>query len=63
VGDIGGSEVEQRREGPACKSVLGNVTLASVSNWADQIRQARQETYNWHFVDIPRSAAAFDDAP
>ena len=43
------------------QSVLGNVPLASVSNWADQVRQARQETYNWHFVDIPRSAATFDD--
>ncbi len=36
-------------------------TLASVANWADQIRNSRQETYNWHFVDIPRSAAGFDD--
>ncbi len=44
------------------QSILGTATLASVSNWADQIRQARQETYNWHFVDIPRSAATFDDA-
>jgi hypothetical protein len=44
------------------QSILGNASLASVANWADQIRQARQETYNWHFVDIPRSAATFDDA-
>ena len=43
------------------QAILGTATLASVSNWADQIRQARQETYNWHFVDIPRSAAGFDD--
>lgn len=43
------------------QSVLGNVTLASVANWADQIRQQRQETYNWHFVDIPRNVATFDD--
>ena len=42
--------------------ILGTATLASVSNWADQIRQARQETYNWHFVDIPRSATTFDDS-
>lgn len=43
------------------QGVLGNVTLASVANWADQIRNQRQETYNWHFVDIPRSVATFDD--
>jgi len=44
------------------QSVLGNVTLASVSNWADQVRPQRQETYNWHFVDIPRNVATFDDS-
>ncbi len=43
------------------QGVLGNVTLASVSNWADQIRNARPETYNWHFVDTPRNVATFDD--
>ena len=41
------------------RSVIGDSTLASVSNWADQVRSQRDETYNWHFVDIPKSAAGF----
>jgi S1/P1 Nuclease len=28
-------------------------TLASVSNWADDIRQERPETAPWHYIDIP----------
>jgi len=41
------------------QTVIGNSTLASMSNWADQVRSERDETYNWHFVDIPRSATGF----
>jgi len=41
------------------RSVISDSTLASVSNWADQVRSQRDETYNWHFVDIPKSAAGF----
>lgn len=33
-----------------------NASLASVASWADDIRDERPETYNWHFVDIPLSA-------
>ena len=43
------------------QSVIGNSTLSSVSNWADQVRSQRDETYNWHFVDIPKSAASFSE--
>ena len=32
-------------------------TLVSVASWADQVRNARPESANWHFVDIPISAA------
>jgi hypothetical protein len=35
------------------QSLIGNNTLASVANWADQIRPERDETYNWHFVETP----------
>ena len=28
-------------------------SLASVGNWADDIRGERPATYNWHFADIP----------
>lgn len=51
-------EVAQRRLTPAASKaiaqILGTgVSLASVSNWADDVRDARPETYNWHFVNIP----------
>jgi hypothetical protein len=36
--------------------------FVSASTWADEIRSARPETYNWHFVDIPVGAATYDAA-
>lgn len=27
-------------------------TLPSVASWADEVRRARPETFNWHFIDI-----------
>jgi hypothetical protein len=37
----------------AVAAILGpNVTLASVSTWADEIRPERPETKGWHFIDI-----------
>ena len=35
-------------------------TLESVATWADVIRNSRPETKNWHFVDIPVNATAYD---
>jgi hypothetical protein len=28
-------------------------TLASISSWADDVRQERPETAHWHYIDIP----------
>ena len=42
--------------------MLGNHSLASIASWADQVRPERDETYNWHFADIPMSAGGFDDS-
>jgi hypothetical protein len=39
--------------------LLGSESLASVSSWADQVRKERDESYDWHFVDIPREASGF----
>jgi hypothetical protein len=39
--------------------LLGSNTLASVSSWADTIRKERDESYDWHFVDIPKDAPGF----
>src|SRR4051794_26327152 len=61
------AEVAQRRLEPEpsrkVKAILGGeVSLASVASWADDVRGARPETYNWHFVDIPLAADAYDPA-
>jgi nuclease S1 len=42
--------------------LLGNNSLASISTWPDAIRSDRDETYGWHFVDIPANATGFDEA-
>lgn len=43
------------------QALLGNDDLASIANWADEVRPNRPESYGWHFVDIPRDAAGFSD--
>ena len=59
------AEIAQRRLEPEplqrVKELLGGeVSLASVSSWADDVRGERPETYNWHFVDIPLAATGYD---
>jgi hypothetical protein len=39
--------------------LLGSESLASVASWADQVRKERDESYDWHFVDIPGDAPGF----
>jgi hypothetical protein len=61
------AEIAQRRLTQealrAVKSLLGGeVSLASVANWADTIAATRPETRNWHFVNIPIGAAGYDAA-
>jgi len=43
-------------------SLLGDAPEAFVaaSTWADEVRSARPETYNWHFVDIPYGETHYD---
>jgi hypothetical protein len=41
--------------------LIQDASLASIANWADEVRPQRDETYNWHFVDIPWEAAGFSD--
>ncbi|HEY6350093.1 MAG TPA: S1/P1 nuclease [Candidatus Angelobacter sp.] len=43
------------------QALLGNDDLASIANWADEVRPNRPETFGWHFVDIPRDATGFSD--
>jgi hypothetical protein len=58
------AEIASRRLTPEARAemerLLGpGVSLASISNWADDIRGARPETYNLHFVDIPVKEDAY----
>ena len=43
------------------RPLIGGVDLAAIANWADEVRPQRDETYNWHFVDIPKDAPGFSD--
>ena len=59
------AEIAQRRlSAPAAAMVeqlLGRGhSLASEASWADDIRDARPETYKWHFVNIPLEATRYD---
>src|SRR5258708_39181844 len=39
--------------------LLGADSLASIASWADTVRKERDESYGWHFVDIPKDAPGF----
>lgn len=59
------AEIAQRRLDPSAttliSSLLGTgVSLGSVSSWADDVRDDRPKTYNWHFVSIPIGQANYD---
>ena len=42
-------------------SLIRDASLACVANWADEVRPERDETYGWHFVDIPKDAPGFSE--
>jgi hypothetical protein len=46
----------------AVKDLLGDVTLASVANWADDVRHTSQYAYSapYHYADMPRGVDEFD---
>ena len=59
------AEIAQRRLTPSAVAevtrLLGhNHSLASVASWADDEKDIRPETSNWHFVDIPINSNSFD---
>lgn len=58
-------EIAQRRLSPQASAEVARVlgqghSLASVGSWADDVRDGRPETYNWHFVDIPIDRDKYD---
>jgi hypothetical protein len=61
------AEIAQRYLTPQARARIGDligpgVSLASISSWADDIRQDRPQTYNWHFVNIPLDALSYSAA-
>jgi hypothetical protein len=61
------AEIAQRRLAPEAAAMIEQTlgrghSLASVASWADDIRDERPQTYNWHFVDIPLDAATYEAA-
>src|SRR5262245_60366434 len=40
--------------------LLGDEDFVEISTWADRVRNDRPETANWHFVNIPYAAPAYD---
>nr|WP_274612898.1 S1/P1 nuclease [Bradyrhizobium brasilense] len=58
------AEIAQRRLTPQAAAVVEQLlgkghSLASIGSWADNIRDQRPATYNWHFVDIPVADSDF----
>jgi hypothetical protein len=61
------AEIAQRRLQPATKARIrdllgGDVSLASISNWADTLALTGAHTRRWHFVNIPVGAGGYDPA-
>jgi hypothetical protein len=57
------ADIASSRLTPAARKniqrLLGADSLASISSWADTVRKERDESYDWHFVDIPKDASGF----
>ena len=43
--------------GTQLQSLIGNNTLASVADWAGQVRPERDEAFGWRFLENRHSAA------
>jgi hypothetical protein len=59
------AEIAQRRLSPESAAMVSQVlgtghSLASIASWADDVRDDRPNTYNWHFADIPIATSSYD---
>jgi hypothetical protein len=61
VGDIARAHLTNTAR-QRIRELLGSDDLASISTWADEVRNDRPETYGWHFVDIPWGAEGFSES-
>lgn len=60
IGDIARAHLKEQTR-LRIRELIGNDDLASISTWADEVRNQRPETYGWHFVDIPMNASGFSE--
>src|SRR5947208_14211935 len=60
------AEIAQSHLSPRARrqvlELMGSDDLASISTWADEIRNERPQTFGWHFVDIPWNVPGFDES-
>src|SRR5262249_55382139 len=60
------AEIAQQRLTPQAalkvQGLLGGRSLASIASWADDVRDQRPGTAQWHFVDIPLDVNQYDPA-
>lgn len=57
---IAARELTPAARAQAAHLLGGEAMLVLDSNWADEIRDQRQDTGRWHFVDIPLTASGYD---
>src|SRR5471032_2468326 len=57
---IAAHELTPAARAQAAHLLGGEAMLVLDSNWADEIRDQRQGTGRWHFVDIPLGAPGYD---
>jgi purine nucleoside permease len=63
-GHSAAAEIAQRRLTPLAQQRIGALlktptSLASLAAWADDVREARPDSANWHFVNIPLNEPAY----
>jgi nuclease S1 len=60
------AEIAQQRLSPLAAQMVAGLlkgrSLASIASWADDVRDTRPETTQWHFVDIPLDVPTYKPA-
>jgi S1/P1 Nuclease len=60
------AEIAQQRLSPPAAQMVATLlkgrSLASIASWADDVRDSRPETTQWHFVDIPLDVPTYKPA-
>ena len=62
VGDIAQAHLTEAALQGIHRLLGGDVNLAAIANWADDVKAKRPESFGWHFVDIPKNEESFSEA-